>query len=115
MSALAGLEPWLQPSAESFYSYVAVPTAKHYGCAAQITSVRRSRAEQTKLYRRYLSGQSRFPAAPPGRSLHEHGRAFDMVVMQGRTLRRDILTALGHYWQSLGGRWYPSDVIHFEA
>lgn len=115
MSTFAGLEPWLRPSAESFYAYVAVPTARYYGATAQVTSVRRSSAEQARLYRRYLAGASQFPAAPPGRSKHEQGRAFDLVILSGRTLRRDILTALGQYWQSLGGRWFPSDVIHFEA
>lgn len=115
MSSLATLEPWLRPPAEAFFAYVAVPTARYYGATAQITSVRRSSAEQAKLYRRYLAGLSQFPAAPPGKSRHEQGRAFDMVILSGRELRKDILTALGRYWVSLGGRWFPSDVIHFEA
>lgn len=85
--------------------------ATYYDRAARITSTIRSRAEQARLYRRYLAGLSRFPAAPPGSSLHEKGLAIDIVAGS------DTLRTLGREWQSLGPqfRWGgDSDPIHFE-
>lgn len=77
---------------------------------ARVSSGRRSRAEQARLYRRYLAGQSRFPAAPPGRSKHELGRAIDIVA------RPDVLRRLGAIWQRTGFTWGGSrDPIHFEG
>lgn len=77
---------------------------------ARITSTVRSRSEQRRLYNNYLAGRSRFPAAPPGRSKHELGRAID-IVARPETLRR-----LGAAWERLGGRWGGrfNDPIHFE-
>ena len=78
--------------------------------AVQITSVLRSRSEQTRLYRRYLAGHSQYPAAPPGSSYHEYGRAWDMVAPG------DVLVALGRIWQQWGGTWGGArDPIHFQA
>lgn len=78
---------------------------------AKVSSVRRSRAEQSRLYRRYLAGLARFPAAPPGKSKHERGLAFD-IVAQPETLKW-----AGAVWESWGGRWGGRfhDEIHFEA
>jgi len=99
-----GLEPWLIDYAE--YLYI---VARYNGLRPRVTSVRRSRAKQAELYRRYLAGQSRFPAAPPGRSKHEYGLAFDMPVERNAE-------ALGALWSSWGGRWGGArDVIHFEV
>jgi hypothetical protein len=65
------------------------------------------------LYRRFLAGQSRFPAAPPGNSAHELGLAFDLWVND-----ESQLTDLGQVWESYfqgvwGGHFH--DPIHFEA
>lgn len=97
-----GLQPWLSPWAEKLLSLY--PPAK-------VTSTYRSSTQQAILYRRYLSGQSIYPAAPPGRSLHQQGRAFD-VVAPG-----EVLQQLGEIWESWGGRWggRKNDPIHFEA
>lgn len=76
----------------------------------RVSSVRRTRGEQTRLYNRYLAGRSQYPALPPGQSLHESGRAFDLY-----TTRTDVLWWLGAVWRSWGGRWGASDPIHFEA
>lgn len=78
------------------------------GLQPRITSVFRSRAVQARLYRNYLAGRSRWPAAPPGKSKHQYGLAFDMVA--------DNLPALGALWESWGGRWGGRfhDDIHFE-
>lgn len=73
--------------------------------------MRRSRAQQSLLYRRYLSGRATFPAAPPGRSKHEYGLAWDMV-----TEPYSALYTLGAWWRQLGGTWGGErDPIHFEA
>lgn len=74
--------------------------------------MKRSSSEQLELYERSLLGGSPYPAAPPGRSLHEQGRAFDMVGPP------QLLAAFGRVWESWGGRWGGrdgSDPIHFEA
>jgi hypothetical protein len=101
-----GLDPRLIPYAAALYSAMlaADPTAR-------VTSVRRSTAEQTRLYRRFLAGQAAFPVAPPGTSKHERGIAFD-IVAGSRTLE-----AAGRIWESWGGRWGGrfKDPIHFEA
>jgi len=74
-----------------------------------VTSAKRSRAQQTSLYKNYLAGNSRFPAAPPGTSKHEKGLAVDLRVEP-----ESVLPALGAWWNSVGGRWFASDPIHFE-
>lgn len=105
MSWASGLHPQLRPYFEQL-----VAIAQRLDSGARVTSAYRSRAEQTRLYRRYLAGLSRFPAAPPGRSLHEQGRALDLVASDA-TLRR-----LGELWTAAGGRWGGErDPIHFEA
>jgi len=105
-TSLKTLQPWLTPYAEWL-----VWAAPYAGArSVRVTSARRSRAKQALLYRRFLAGQSRFPAAPPGRSLHEYGLAFDMV-----TEPFSALDILGDWWKQLGGTWHPSDRIHFQA
>lgn len=100
-----GLRAELRPAARALYD-----EARRRGWAPRVTSVYRSRALQARLYRRWRAGRLPFPAAPPGTSLHEYGLAFDLVV---RWL--DDQTVLGRLWKSWGGRWYPSDAVHFEA
>jgi len=105
--SLDGLEPWLRPYARYLVSLAGYAGAR----SVRITSVRRSRAAQAALYARYLQGRSRFPAAPPGRSLHEQGIAWDMV-----TEPYSALWTLGSWWQQMGGTWGGnSDPIHFDA
>ena len=100
----SGLVPALRPYASELVR-LAGPTA-------HVTSVRRSRREQETLYRRYLAGLSRFPAAPPGTSKHERGLAFDIYSDDAQLLRQ-----LGAVWESWGGIWGGrfNDPIHFEA
>lgn len=74
-----------------------------------ITSVRRSDAQQRRLYERYLRVGG-LPAAPPGRSAHQFGLAWDMVAPDAE-LRR-----LGALWRRWGGVWGGErDPVHFEA
>lgn len=73
----------------------------------RVTSTVRTRREQQALYDRFLAGRSRFPAAPPGRSLHERGLAMDLVSRDN--------ALLGAYWKHyLGGRWSAKDYVHFD-
>jgi hypothetical protein len=99
---LDALEPWLVPWASWLIG------AYPYG---YLTSTRRSHTEQAQLYAAYLRGEARYPAAPPGSSYHEAGRAFDYVAPTA------ILAQLGALWESVGGRWGGccKDAIHFEA
>ncbi len=84
--------------------------ARQYGVQTTVTSTRRSVALQAKLYRDYLAGRSRLPAAPPGRSKHQTGYAVD-IVAQPQTAQ----TWLGAVWKYAGGKWYASDPVHFEV
>lgn len=105
MSALDQLQPWLAPYAKWLVALG--------GAQVQVTSTYRSMAQQTELYRRYRAGQSKYPAAPPGASYHNYGRAFDIVGPP------NVLAYLGAVWEQMGGTWggrYGSpDPIHFQA
>lgn len=95
-----GLIPELRPYANELYGYVAP-----YGVT--VTSVYRSRSDQERLWRN--RHRNPYPVAPPGRSYHEYGRAWDMVGP------RAVLEWAGRVWRSWGGTWSPSDRIHFQA
>jgi len=107
LSGFQGLIPELRPYAEGLYQ-----VAVEYGLGPRLTSTRRTFAEQSELYRRYLRGESPFPAAAPGRSLHNFGHAFDLVVADA-----DAQRWLGLVWESWGGRWGGrfGDPIHFDT
>lgn len=76
-----------------------------------ITSTRRSSAEQAALYR--TASKRGLPAAPPGRSKHEYGRAVDMVFSPA-----SFAPVAGEVWEALGGKWggrfRQYDPVHFE-
>ena len=76
-----------------------------------VTSTLRDYATQARLYREFLAGHSKYPAAPPGTSYHEWGRAFDLSAPDW------ILNELGRVWESWGGTWGArfGDKIHFQA
>lgn len=92
-----GLQRWLVPYAQALKSYF--PQLK-------VTSVYRSRTEQLKLWNN--RHRNPYPVAPPGRSLHEYGLAWDMVGPSA------LLRQAGRVWNSWGGHWSPADEIHFE-
>lgn len=104
------LQPWLQP-----YADYLLEVAEYNGWRPVVTSVFRSYARQAVLYERYRRGQSDLPAAPPGRSKHQHGLAFDLVADQRSGYRSWRQTELGRLWQRMGGKWYASDPVHFEV
>jgi len=105
--AFSGLEPWLQPYAEDLLYW-----AHYYGLAPRVLSVYRSNRQQNRLYKAYLEGRSTIPAAPPGRSLHNHRQAFDLKVPNAEDQRW-----LGEVWESWGGRWGGrfNDPNHFDT
>lgn len=88
-----------------------VDVANRAGVQPRVTSTLRTRSEQARLYRRFQAGASKYPAAPPGRSAHEYGYAFDIVVVGDENL-----ADLGQVWESWGGVWGGAnrDPIHFE-
>ena len=96
----------LQPWADKL-----LKLAQSRGTPVSVTSVRRTRGLQRRLYQDFLQGRSRYPAAPPGRSKHELGLAFDIVGSP------EVLAYLGKVWESWGGTWGGRfhDPIHFEA
>jgi LAS superfamily LD-carboxypeptidase LdcB len=107
MASVRTLDPLIRDAAAAL-----VQLAREAGLNPVVTSARRSRAEQARLYRNFQAGRSRFPAAPPGRSKHEHGLAFDVHISDKRYLKE-----MGEVWESWGGRWGGrfKDPIHFEA
>jgi len=97
-----GLQMWLRPYAQYLYD-----TCNQYGQRPRVTSVYRSPAKQRILYERYIRGESSLPAAPPGKSKHQFGLAFDMVT--------EDPDAVGAFWKQMGGKWWASDPVHFEV
>lgn len=112
MPSLDQLHPELVPWARWL-----VQVAEYNGMRVQITSTLRTAGQQESLYRRFLACRSTggarcLPAAPPGRSDHERGLAFDLVV--NGDFRGAAQDALGRYWSSIGGKWGGSvDPVHF--
>ena len=73
----------------------------------RVTSTYRSPSEQLRLW--HARRTNPYPVAPPGSSYHEYGRAFDMVA------RPAVLRYAGALWRQMGGTWFASDPIHFQA
>jgi len=100
------LIPEFQPYARDL-----VDVAGQAGLQPRVTSTRRSHTEQQRLYRRFTSGLSALPVAPPGHSAHEFGYAMDLICTPFESL-----TDLGYTWQQAGGIWGGefNDPVHFE-
>lgn len=115
MTTLRSLDPRLRPYAEYLLAIGQQAAHDWGGGSLVVTSARRSQAKQAKLYANYLAGKSRIPALPPGRSLHEHGLAWDMARIGVDPLRDPLLVALGELWEFWGGRWGGTrDPVHFQ-
>jgi hypothetical protein len=106
VASLRSLDPRFLPIAQAF-----VNALEEAGVTVTVTSTRRSLDEQQKLYDRYLSGQSRFPAAKPGSSTHGIGVAFDLH------LDPPVYEIAGAIWENMGLTWGGrfNDKIHFDA
>jgi hypothetical protein len=105
VATLRTLDTRLRPIAEAFVQLLA-----DAGVRVTVTSARRDPAQQAKLYAAYKAGKSRFPAAPPGKSTHALGAAFDLH------LDPPIYEEAGKLWESLGLTWGGrfKDEIHFD-
>lgn len=73
--SLRGLHEEIRPYAEYAHRI-----ARYYGFDPRVTSTYRSWGQQSRLRRRYLAGESPFPANRPGDSAHNYGLAWDSVV-----------------------------------
>lgn len=83
------------------------------GYASRVTSTVRSFSQQARLYAAYRAGRTRYPAAPPGSSMHERGLAFDLAADPDALETVGPLAGLwGLRW---GGHFTPRDPVHFEA
>jgi len=110
MADLRTLRRDLAPWAKYLYD-----VGKYYDPLLVVTSAYRSPAKQARLYAKWRSGESAIPAAPPGRSLHEHGVAFDLARIGKNPLDDPLLNWLGAVWESWGGRWGGArDPVHFQ-
>jgi len=89
-----------------YFAYL-YDVAESAGLRPRITSTRRTRAQQVRLYNRWLQGLQPYPVAYPGTSRHERGLAMDLVTTDN--------AALGEWWRAQGGRWIgPSDPVHYD-
>jgi hypothetical protein len=103
-SRLAGLHPAVRERAE-----LAVEIARAYRVPVTVTSGFRSFSDQDYLWRRYLAGQSRYPAVPAGRSAHNYGLAWDSTTSPRY---QAWWTAVR---EALGFQVVPSDIIHAQV
>jgi len=111
MADLRTLQPALVPWAKWLYA-----VGKYYDGRLVVTSAFRSPAKQQELYCRWLSGRSPFPAAPPGKSLHNYGLAFDLARLGVDPKTDPLLVYLASVWRSVGGSVGGSkDPVHFSV
>src|SRR5260370_11199995 len=104
-TSLRDLAPHTRPKVSAWLA-----SLRDAGVQGQITSTRRSRLEQTRLWKRFVSGQSILPAAPPGSSKHELGLAIDIVFPTDEGFATAVDAA-----EEFGLRWAgPDDPVHFE-
>lgn len=80
------------------------------GQPINIVSAKRTTEEQAKLYADFQAGKSKFPAAPPGQSRHESGRAVDVPLETANKL--DSMGLLSKHGLS---RPVPDDPIHIQG
>lgn len=111
MPSTARLNRRFRPYAEALLRY-----ARSLDPRFVFTSTYRSPSDQARLYARYLKGESKLPALPPGRSQHERGLAVDLARLNIDPQDDDLLEQLGGAWRAAGGVWgSDADPVHFEA
>jgi LAS superfamily LD-carboxypeptidase LdcB len=96
-------------AAQVFEAFIAA--ARAAGIRVTVTSAYRSPTKQRKLYDRFLRGETPYTVAAPGTSLHEQGRAVDMVASPPAAQR-----ALARVWERAGFTWGGRfrDPVHFD-
>jgi len=108
---LRKLHPQLVPAARYLYA-----VGKYYDPLLVVTSGFRSASKQAKLYAKWRSGESQIPAAPPGRSLHGYGLAFDLARIGKDPFTDPLLNWLGAVWTHWGGQYGGQrDPVHFQV
>jgi len=121
---LRTLEPWLYPYADYLFKvgrwYNEVYDWGRGGGPLVVTSAWRSPQDQYRLYQAYLRGESKIPAAPPGKSWHEKGRAFDMARLGIDPFTDPLLNFLGEIWVDMGGTYGGNwggggDPVHYQG
>lgn len=111
MATLNGLHPQLIPWAKWLRDI-----GRYYDSRLVVTSGYRDPMKQAQLYDAWVKGESAIPAAPPGRSLHQYGLAFDLARLGVPALEDPLLQWLGAVWQQVGGQYGgPSDPVHFQV
>jgi len=111
MADLRTLHPQLIPAARWLYA-----VGKYYDPLLVVTSSFRSRSKQSRLYEAYKRGESKIPAAPPGRSLHGYGLAFDLARIGKDPFGDPLLNWLGQVWEQIGGKYGGAgDPVHFQV
>jgi lysozyme family protein len=117
---IATLLPRVRPFARAL-----IEKAANQGIIIKVTSGTRSFAEQDELYKKHLAGGPL--AAPPGKSNHNFGLAFDVTIFEGSTDPEKAKTpvwdspaykAVGALGTDLGlewgGNWKKVDEPHFQ-
>ncbi len=124
MADLNTLQPWLRPYADYLFKtgrwYNQVYDWGRGGGPLVVTSARRTPQEQYLLYQKWRRGESQIPAAPPGKSMHERGLAFDIARLGIDPFTDPLLNFMGEIWREMGGiylgQWGGGgDPVHFEA
>jgi len=109
MATLNGLHPQLVPWAKWL-----LEVGRYYDSRLVATSGFRDMYKQARLYQAYQRGESQIPAAPPGRSLHNYGLAFDLARVGVDPLSDPLLMWLGALWVQVGGAHGGQvDPVHF--
>ncbi len=124
MADLNTLQPWLRPYATYLFEtgrwYNQVYDWDRGGGPLVVTSARRTPQEQYILHQKYLRGESKIPAAPPGQSMHELGLAFDIARLGIDPFTDPLLNFMGEIWREMGGTYLGQwggggDPVHFQA
>jgi hypothetical protein len=111
------------PIARAFVRIIESPTFARFSGVPQVrvtvTSTRRGPDKQRELWNCYQRTgcsncgrtSSCFPAAPPGKSTHALGLAFDLK------LTPPVYAAAGRLWEMIGYTWGGrfKDPIHFDV
>jgi hypothetical protein len=109
---LRSLDRRFYPHAAAFFK----EARRVAGAGLVVTSARRTRREQERLYQAFLAGKNDgLPASPPGYSSHELGLAWDMARLNVDPLKDQVLWQLGAMWRGRGGIWWEGDPVHFAA
>lgn len=106
MASLRSLDPDVYPIARTF-----VGILERAGVRVTVTSTRRDLDKQAALYRKCQRTRCPYPVAPPGRSTHAPGWAFDLH------LDPPVYREAGELWESLGFTWGGrfKDQVHFDV